>query len=143
MLPGAVTYVDDPQAPPPSPAALIAARGETHGNWRQQSGCAAALKTAISIWRTNIFAPEQAGAIDAIAVKMARICCGDPNHSDHWDDIAGYALLGKSKPYNSDMGKLRYAPPKTEKVRDAQGESDRKAEAMIAGHWGGNGPGTW
>ena len=23
------------------------------------------------------------------------IVCGDPNCADHWDDIAGYALLGK------------------------------------------------
>ena len=76
---------------------LVAARGATHGNWRQQSGCAAAIKTAMSIWRTNVFAPEQQEALDAIAVKMARICCGDPNHPDHWDVIAGYAILGKSR----------------------------------------------
>ena len=85
-------------AAPPSPGDLVAARGATHGNWRQQSGCAAAIKTAMSIWRTNVFVPEQQEALDAIAVKMARICCGDQNYPDHWDDIAGYALLGKMGP---------------------------------------------
>lgn len=33
-----------------------------------------------------------------ILAKIARIVSGDPNHADHWDDIAGYALLGKSAP---------------------------------------------
>lgn len=35
----------------------------------------------------------QRESIDLIATKLARICCGDPNHRDHWDDIAGYATL--------------------------------------------------
>ena len=30
-----------------------------------------------------------------ILLKIARIICGDPTYADHWDDIAGYAMLGK------------------------------------------------
>jgi hypothetical protein len=36
-------------------------------------------------------------AICMILNKIARIICGDPNFADHWDDIAGYAMLGKGK----------------------------------------------
>ena len=28
-----------------------------------------------------------------IVHKIARILAGDPNHADHWHDIAGYAIL--------------------------------------------------
>ena len=37
--------------------------------------------------------PDQAEALDMIAHKIARILNGDPNHHDHWHDIAGYATL--------------------------------------------------
>lgn len=36
-------------------------------------------------------------ALEMILLKIARIVCGDPNFADHWDDIAGYAMLGKGK----------------------------------------------
>jgi hypothetical protein len=28
-----------------------------------------------------------------IAVKLARILCGDPDFHDHWQDVIGYAKL--------------------------------------------------
>jgi hypothetical protein len=31
--------------------------------------------------------------LEMIAHKIARILSGDPNHRDHWEDIAGYAEL--------------------------------------------------
>lgn len=34
-------------------------------------------------------------ALQEIFHKAARILCGDPDHADHWDDIGGYAELGK------------------------------------------------
>ena len=43
------------------------------------------------------FKPTQIIALAAILTKLSRIVCGDPNFSDHWDDIAGYAMLGKGK----------------------------------------------
>jgi hypothetical protein len=39
-------------------------------------------------------------ALEMICLKMARIVCGDPNHADHWDDIAGYAMLAKGEREN-------------------------------------------
>jgi hypothetical protein len=35
----------------------------------------------------------QREALEMIAHKIARILSGDPNHKDHWEDIAGYAEL--------------------------------------------------
>ena len=32
-------------------------------------------------------------SIHMILVKLSRILYGDPDHKDHWDDIAGYAEL--------------------------------------------------
>jgi hypothetical protein len=36
---------------------------------------------------------QQRHALYMMAHKMARIVCGDPAETDHWDDIAGYATL--------------------------------------------------
>ena len=35
----------------------------------------------------------QREAVDMILHKIGRILAGNPNHRDHWDDIAGYAKL--------------------------------------------------
>lgn len=45
--------------------------------------------TPVAVPRTAI----QTYAIDMIAVKLARICAGDPSFEDHWKDIEGYARL--------------------------------------------------
>lgn len=37
----------------------------------------------------------QMEALDLMATKQSRIVSGDPTFADHWDDIAGYARLGK------------------------------------------------
>ena len=37
--------------------------------------------------------PVQREALEMIVHKIGRILAGDPNHRDHWDDIAGYARL--------------------------------------------------
>jgi hypothetical protein len=36
---------------------------------------------------------EHAEALEMIAMKIARILSGNPNFSDHWEDIEGYARL--------------------------------------------------
>lgn len=79
-----------------SPSDLTAERHSTHGDWLQQSTLANVLKIHIHEsynWRT--LQPYQREAIDMIAVKLSRILCGNPDEPDHWDDIAGYAFLGK------------------------------------------------
>jgi len=84
-------------APDVSPAkALTDERKDTHGNWLEQGEFAQEVKELLRTrigW--DILAPHQREAVDMIAMKLSRILCGDPTHADHWDDIAGYAYLGK------------------------------------------------
>jgi hypothetical protein len=40
----------------------------------------------------------QRESLDLIATKMARILSGDANEPDHWEDIAGYAMLPIRRP---------------------------------------------
>ena len=39
------------------------------------------------------FTDSQREALEMIVHKIGRILAGDPNHADHWADIAGYARL--------------------------------------------------
>ncbi len=83
-----------------SPEAIIARRHDEHGDWAEQSALAQDLKdrVRIQVERANSrrLTARQQEAIEMILVKVSRICCGNPNLEDHWDDLAGYALLGKS-----------------------------------------------
>lgn len=79
-----------------SPKELTDERKATHGDWKQQSRCANELKGVMrGIGNWNDLWPAQQEALDMIATKMSRILSGNPNEPDHWDDIAGYAYLGK------------------------------------------------
>ncbi len=70
---------------------ILAARQKTHGLWRQTAGCCHAIKEAMNIWRVANLSATQKETLDQLAIKMARICCGNPNEIDHWNDLAGYA----------------------------------------------------
>jgi hypothetical protein len=37
----------------------------------------------------------QAEALDLISLKISRILSGMADHGEHWDDLGGYAGLGK------------------------------------------------
>lgn len=79
-----------------SPEALTAERKNQHGEWFRQAEIANRLKEQLRNspnWDGMV--PMQKEALDMIATKMSRIVSGDPMHEDHWDDIAGYAFLGK------------------------------------------------
>jgi hypothetical protein len=86
-----------------SPAELTSERGKTHGDWMKQSNLARNLKAAINMAypETGLYAYQEE-ALDMILVKVSRIVCGNPNEPDHWDDIAGYAYLGKGGHDQSD-----------------------------------------
>ena len=79
-----------------TPEALTTERKSTHGDWQVQSTIFDNLLfnlTQSPNWNT-MNAMHRASLIN-IAQKMSRICAGDPDEPDHWDDIGGYALLGK------------------------------------------------
>lgn len=87
---------EDLKPQPDSPAvALTNERKNQHGNWEDQSGTANSLKKAVRTPGWNKMNHMQQEAIDMILTKVSRIVTGDPSHADHWDDIAGYAYLGK------------------------------------------------
>jgi hypothetical protein len=85
--------------------AILAERNKTHGDWAFNALGAQALKNTVY----NLLAkrsrdtglddlsPEQREALDMICVKMSRIIAGDSKHSDHWQDIAGYATLASGE----------------------------------------------
>ena len=70
---------------------ILAERNETHGDY---AAVAETYATLLGAWRSQrpLTAPS-ALALTLIFSKIARILNGDPNHADHWIDIAGYAKL--------------------------------------------------
>ena len=69
-------------------------RAHTHGDFRDNSAISQEIKQIIfTSPNASAFLPYQAEALDMIAHKIARICCGDFNEVDHWLDISGYSTL--------------------------------------------------
>jgi hypothetical protein len=70
----------------------LAEKKRTHGDFNDHARLAQALKDAVVNDRSRLI-PIHREAIDMILHKIARICAGDPNVHDHWDDISGYAKI--------------------------------------------------
>lgn len=69
-------------------------RGSRYGSFREHAEIAQDLQDVMRIpegWTR--LAPDQKQALTVIADKIARILNGDPNYSDNWHDIQGYAKL--------------------------------------------------
>lgn len=72
----------------------LAQRGSRYGTFKGHAEITQALKAKMAEhpgWRK--LAPDQCEALEMIAHKIGRILNGDPNYSDSWHDIAGYAAL--------------------------------------------------
>ena len=74
---------------------ILEERGKTHGDFEKNAMCSQRLK---EVFRAPEFTfrelpREHQEALDMIAHKIARILNGNPSEVDHWQDIAGYALL--------------------------------------------------
>lgn len=76
---------------------LVGKREQTHGPFRETAHAAQDLKNILHR-QTNwgVLPWEQREALDNICSKLARIACGNPQCLDHWDDVAGYAHLGRA-----------------------------------------------
>ena len=73
---------------------ILSERSATHGDFSANATIAQKLKTVFrqsDRWPT--LSDVQHEALDLIALKLSRILSGDPQHADHWADIAGYAQL--------------------------------------------------
>lgn len=76
--------------------ALITERGSRYGFFIGQATISQELKKVVyaGLNRSgNKLDNDQLEALDMIVHKIARIVNGDPNYSDSWVDIAGYAKL--------------------------------------------------
>ena len=74
---------------------IIASRAPVYGSFSNVAAKAQAIKMAFFTGGGGCarLQPDHRESLDLIATKIARICCGDPDHKDSWDDIAGYATL--------------------------------------------------
>ena len=77
---------------------LVSTREKTHGNFLKTALVAGLIKAAFRHGPGYREATHvQREALDMIAMKLARIVCGDISFKDHWEDIAGYIALGMMK----------------------------------------------
>jgi hypothetical protein len=73
---------------------ILAERGKTHGVFRTHANISQSLKEIMrSMPGWERLTHSQREALDMIQHKIGRILNGNPNHADHWDDIAGYSTL--------------------------------------------------
>ena len=69
-------------------------RQKTHGDFATHAVISQHLKGTMSFYDGyKELTPIQMEALEMIAHKIARILNGNPDHYDHWHDIAGYATL--------------------------------------------------
>lgn len=69
---------------------ILAERGETHGPYSRVADTALRLQ---DMTQGRDETSDMRFGRQMICAKLARIACGDPEHEDHWRDIAGYATL--------------------------------------------------
>lgn len=78
--------------------ALLIERGVTHGDFADNARYGQLLR---ALWRSSKtwseMPDEHREALDHIAGKLSRILSGQSRFRDHWNDLAGYAELAKSK----------------------------------------------
>lgn len=90
-----------------NPQELTQERQSTHGDWVLQSQCSYGLKNCVRSYAGfTSLTPSQQEAIDMILHKVSRIVNGNPNFPDHWDDIQGYAHLGKTGGHTPKSNKM-------------------------------------
>ena len=72
------------------------ARAENYGKFKDGAELMQSLKRAMAAHATKhdkTFADDQWEALEMIVHKIGRIVNGNPDVTDHWVDIAGYATL--------------------------------------------------
>lgn len=76
---------------------ILKERQKTHGEFKDNALISQNLKMFFRKcegW--DCMDNVQREALDMIALKLSRILSGNYKVEDHWDDIAGYAKLGKN-----------------------------------------------
>jgi len=68
-------------------------RQKTHGDFATHAAISQELKAVLWEHDFQELDADQIEALEMICHKIARVLNGNPNHHDHWHDIAGYATL--------------------------------------------------
>jgi Domain of unknown function (DUF6378) len=78
---------------------MLAARAKQHGDFSVHAEITQRLKAIAQsdIGGYSSMSFPQREAVDMILHKIGRILAGNPNHHDHWDDIAGYAKITRDR----------------------------------------------
>ena len=77
-------------------AETLEERGKQHGKFSDNAKFSQTLRHMLRSSPTWTYMTyEQREALEMISCKMSRIVSGDPSHTDHWRDIAGYATLAE------------------------------------------------
>lgn len=74
--------------------ATLTQRGSTHGKYKEVASLSQSMKAMMKTapkWAA--LSSDKRESLELISMKIARILHGDPNHTDSWTDIAGYATL--------------------------------------------------
>lgn len=85
---------DHVETPSSNLKTILDVRQVVNGKLAEQAKVSQALKLAL--YKNALdkdLSDLQREALEMILHKIARVIAGNPNHCDHWDDIAGYATL--------------------------------------------------
>lgn len=74
---------------------MLAERGSRYGSFDKHAEVTQLIKKVFSLYgkKWGELSYSQKESLEMIAHKIGRILNGDPNYSDSWHDIAGYAKL--------------------------------------------------
>ena len=73
---------------------IVKVRQSTHGDFTDGARFTqGVMKLAMVAPSWSSMTDVQKEGFHHIVQKLQRAVCGDPNHADHWNDVAGYALI--------------------------------------------------
>jgi len=79
-------------------SSILEERSKTHGPFKKHAALSQGLKMANMFYKEAALTNSQQESVEMMLHKVARILNGNPEHKDHWDDIAGYATLAMPQP---------------------------------------------
>ena len=87
------------RGPKPNPVRrLLKVRPTTHGDFTDGAKFTqAVMRAAQAAPSWDRMTDVQKECLHHIAQKLQRVVCGDPNHKDHWADVAGYAGIALAR----------------------------------------------
>jgi hypothetical protein len=95
-MPEPVNVLRNPAFETPNVDKTLNARAEMYGKFKDGAALMQSIKRELSAHAAKhgkTFADDQWEALEMIVHKIGRIVNGDPDVTDHWVDIAGYATL--------------------------------------------------